>query len=309
MNSQGADRTVLFAPFFYAFIQVGERMMKEKQTITGISKNGFTLIELLVVISIISLLASILVPTLGRAKAHARKLVCLSNQRVMGSGFLYYAHDNRSGLPRVRDSIDKVLPYLDQTTMPENSMDCTRQTMPKALFCPSDPDPFPRPFMDFLAKMEMTSWCLNGADTTSGMGGGAKIHMGLFGGKGKIIDPVSASACMMLAGSTSFDRIGDLDHPAAADVFAKAGASGQMNSARVRWHHRMTTGFFHNGQVNVFFVDGHGESHQGKNVGTLPVSQWPYAYSLNKGTTFYPNFSLPTAAENPQFWGPPYDRW
>ena len=284
-------------------------MLRKNQTRQVVSRDAFSLIELLVVVSIISLLASVLVPSLGRANDAARQLTCLSNQRVLGLAFSCYAGDNRGRLPRVRDFLNETLPYLDKTTLPQSAKDYTRHTMPKALFCPLDPDPFPRPFMDFLAKIEMSSWCLNGADTTSGMGGGAEISMGLFGGEGKINDPVSPGACMMFTGSTSFDRIGDLDHPAAVDVFAKAGASGQMGPARTRWHHRMTTGFFHDRQVNVCFVDGHGESRQGTKVAPLPVSQWPYAYSLDNSTTFYPDLSLPTATENPRFWGPPYDRW
>jgi prepilin-type processing-associated H-X9-DG protein/prepilin-type N-terminal cleavage/methylation domain-containing protein len=55
---------------------------------------GFTLIELLVVIAIISLLVSILLPTLTRAKELAQAAVCLSNLNHAGLSLVYYAEDN-----------------------------------------------------------------------------------------------------------------------------------------------------------------------------------------------------------------------
>jgi len=47
-------------------------------------KRGFTLIELLVVIAIISLLLSVMVPSLRKAKDYAKKIMCQSNIRQIG---------------------------------------------------------------------------------------------------------------------------------------------------------------------------------------------------------------------------------
>jgi prepilin-type N-terminal cleavage/methylation domain-containing protein/prepilin-type processing-associated H-X9-DG protein len=51
---------------------------------------GFTLVELLVVISIIALLLSVLLPSLNKARANAKKLVCKSNLKQIGIGIEMY---------------------------------------------------------------------------------------------------------------------------------------------------------------------------------------------------------------------------
>jgi len=63
--------------------------------------NGFTLVELLVVIGIIAVLIAVLLAALGRARAQANRVVCLSNIRQLGVGILMYCNDNKGYFPTV----------------------------------------------------------------------------------------------------------------------------------------------------------------------------------------------------------------
>lgn len=67
---------------------------------------GFTLIELLVVLAIIGLLVAILMPSLARSRALARRAVCSANLHNVGIAMIAYAVDHDDKFPDRRTLTD-----------------------------------------------------------------------------------------------------------------------------------------------------------------------------------------------------------
>ncbi|MFW5697477.1 MAG: prepilin-type N-terminal cleavage/methylation domain-containing protein, partial [Fimbriimonadaceae bacterium] len=94
---------------------------------------AFTLIELLVVIAIIAILAAILFPVFAQAKASAKSISDLANQRQIGLGLIMYAHDHDDRPPMVKMMgahdvtwVDTLQPYVKTKLLNRSPLDDSR---------------------------------------------------------------------------------------------------------------------------------------------------------------------------------------
>ena len=112
--------------------------MKDRSHRRRTPARGFTLVELLVVIGILAVLASLLLPALGRAKESARAAGCVSNLHQMGIALLAYTDANRNRLPWMRDRpIDTNTPAIDALPGVETVLKSELGNT-NVLRCPSD---------------------------------------------------------------------------------------------------------------------------------------------------------------------------
>jgi prepilin-type N-terminal cleavage/methylation domain-containing protein len=81
------------------------------------SSKAFTLVELLVVIAIVGILAAMLIPTLGAAKAKSQRTVCMNDLRQINLGLRLYSDDSSDYVPKT--------PHTNAVASMQNIVDYT----------------------------------------------------------------------------------------------------------------------------------------------------------------------------------------
>lgn len=201
---------------------------------------AFTLVELLVVVGIIALLAALLLPTLGKSQALARRTQCLNQLQQWGKALQLYASDNEDATPRRGQGV-RPLTQLDRpedwfnALAPELSVEKfgdyingagTNTDSPPTLFvCPEARPAAHRYFLTYAMNMYFSPWSLPASHALS------KI-------------PTPSAVVFLTDGGIGYCSA----YPAVAEYSPQA-------------RHRKT--------ANLVFVDGHAQGFKGDAIGSF----------------------------------------
>jgi len=116
-------------------------MAGQRRIVGGrVTLSGFTLVELLVVISIISMMMSILLPSLSKAREAGKRVDCFSNMRQLMFAWSFYAMDNEDKLTSPgtlwNDSPGSHYWVADGPAWPSNDIGNTEQAVEDGVLWP-----------------------------------------------------------------------------------------------------------------------------------------------------------------------------
>jgi prepilin-type N-terminal cleavage/methylation domain-containing protein/prepilin-type processing-associated H-X9-DG protein len=216
------------------------------------NSRGFTLIELLVVIAIIAILAGLLLPTLGKSKEKAEGLTCSNNLRQLSLAWLQYADSygdvlvNNHGVPetlaRRQNWANNVQDWLDGDDntnliyLADSKLGPFASRATKIYKCPADREPA-------LNGQRIRTMSMNG----------------MVGNPGELTNRFNPLY-------TQFFKSTQVGNPSGIFVFLDEHCDTLNDGFFInkldegQWGN--LPGSYHNGAVNLSFVDGHQESHR-----------------------------------------------
>jgi len=215
-------------------------------------ESGFNLVELLVVIAIIALLAALLLPVLGRAKAKAGAVACLNNTRQLTLAWTVYGDANGDRCVNNHG--------VDQTRAERNTW------ANQVLAWGAEPDNTNALLLteallgDAIGKSVRAFKCP--ADQVRADNGERLRSYALncmVGNPGKLLDEYNRDF-------RQFFRPSDFARPNAVFLFLDEHPDTindgfyMIRLGRYEWSNLPAS--FHNGAANVSFADGHAETHR-----------------------------------------------
>lgn len=213
---------------------------------------AFTLIELLVVIAIIAILASLLLPALSRSKTKAEAITCSGNIKQLAVAWQLYAEENQDELVNnhgVPQTLSLRQTWANNVQDWENSDDNTNivyltdgrlgpyaSRSFKIFKCPADREPAPNG--PHIRSMSMNAMVGNPGELTNRFN---PLYAQFFKGS-----QVSTPAGIFVFLDENADTLNDGFFVNKLEEYAWGNVPGS----------------YHNGGLNLSFVDGHVESHR-----------------------------------------------
>ena len=119
-------------------MQIHSKNQNEPMSCGSCFSRNFTLIELLVVIAIIAILASLLLPALGKARNKATLISCAGRHKEVNRLVIYYTDENNGWFPVLGGRLSSNQPKMtkDNGTIFERLADIYKPLNDKIIHCP-----------------------------------------------------------------------------------------------------------------------------------------------------------------------------